>query len=79
VKFPKQGDFVILSFDPQAGHEQQGRRPALVISKESFNKATGMAMVCPITNTNRGNPFHVPVPPSSTLPTPVYEICLPRF
>ncbi len=67
MKFPKQGDFVILSFDLQAGHEQQGRRPALVISKESFNKATGMAMVCPITNTNRGNPFHVPVPPSSTL------------
>lgn len=58
---PKQGDLVTLDFDPQAGHEQKGRRPALVISKDAFNKATGLAICCPITNTNRGIPFHVPI------------------
>ena len=59
--FPKQGDLVALDFDPQAGHEQKGRRPALVVSKDAFNKATGMAICCPITNTNRAIPFHVPI------------------
>ena len=58
---PKQGDFVWLTFDPQSGHEQKGRRPALVISKHLFNRGTGMAIVCPVTNTNRNSPFHVPV------------------
>jgi mRNA interferase MazF len=61
-KAPAQGDLVVLSFDPRAGHEQKGRRPALVISNHPFNKATGLAIVCPITNTDRGMPFHVPVP-----------------
>ena len=61
---PSQGDLVILSFDPQAGHEQKGRRPGLVVSKNEFN-ACGLAMVCPITNTDRKFPFHVPVPPDS--------------
>jgi mRNA interferase MazF len=56
---PKQGDLVALDFDPQAGHEQKGRRPALVVSKEAFNKGTGMAICCPITNTDRRMPFHV--------------------
>ena len=64
---PKQGDFVILSFDPQSGHEQRGRRPALVVSNTLFNKHTGLAMVCPITNTNRSFPFHVAVPSESSL------------
>jgi mRNA interferase MazF len=64
---PAKGDFVILSFDPQSGHEQQGRRPAMVISNQLFNKATGLAIVCPITHTNRGIPFHVSVPPQSSL------------
>jgi mRNA interferase MazF len=64
---PKQGDYIVVSFDPQAGHEQKGRRPALVISNTLFNKHTGMAMVCPITNTFRNFPFHVPVPNESTL------------
>ena len=50
-----------LDFDPQAGHEQKGRRPALVVSKEAFNKGTGMAICCPITNTDRRMPFHVPI------------------
>lgn len=64
---PKQGDFVVATFDPQTGHEQQGRRPALVISKQAFNQATGMAMICPITNTNRHVPFHVAVPDDTDL------------
>ena len=59
---PHQGDLVVLSFDPRAGHEQRGRRPALVISNHQFNSATGMSIVCPITNTDRGVPFHVAVP-----------------
>ena len=64
---PEKGDFITLSFDPQSGHEQKGRRPALVISNFLFNKATGLAIVCPMTNTNRGVPFHLPVPNSSSL------------
>lgn len=58
---PQQGDFVILSFSPQSGHEQQGRRPALVISDKRFNQKMGLAIVCPITNTNRNIPFHISV------------------
>ncbi len=64
---PNQGDFVTLNFDPQAGHEQRGRRPALVVSKTLFNKATGMAICCPITNTDRGIPFHVAITGRSSL------------
>ena len=58
---PKQGDLVALTFDPQSGHEQKGRRPALVVSKDAFNSGTGMALCCPITNTDRSVPFHVPI------------------
>lgn len=64
---PRQGDFVTLSFDPQAGHEQKGRRPALVVSKDLFNQHTRLAIVCPITNTDRGFPFHLAVPRESSL------------
>ena len=64
---PEKGDFITLSFDPQSGHEQKGRRPALVISNSLFNKATGLAIVCPITNTDRNIPFHLPVPGASSL------------
>ncbi len=56
---PEQGDIVWISLDPQAGHEQKGRRPALVVSHREFNEATKMAMLCPITSTNRNFPFHV--------------------
>lgn len=59
---PKQGDFVAVNFDPQSGHEQKGRRPALVVSRTEFNRHTGLAMLCPITNTFRNFPFHVAVP-----------------
>ena len=55
----KQGDIIWLDFDPQAGHEQKGRRPALVISNEAFNTFSSLAIVCPITNTNKAHPFHV--------------------
>ena len=44
---PEKGDFVILTFDPQAGREERGRRPALVVSNTLFNRHTGLAMVCP--------------------------------
>ena len=64
---PEKGDFVILSFDPQVGREQRGRRPALVISSTLFNRHTGLAMVCPMTNTCRGVPFHVEAPADSSL------------
>jgi len=64
---PNQGDFVVMNFDPQAGHEQKGRRPALVFSKTLFNKATGMAICCPITHTGRGIPFHVAIAGRSPL------------
>lgn len=59
---PKKGDIIKLIFDPQSGHEQSGWRPGLVISNYTFNKATGFAVICPITNTDRGYPFHVPIP-----------------
>lgn len=64
---PEKGDFITLSFDPQSGHEQRGRRPAIVINNFIFNKATGLSIVCPITNTNRNIPFHLPVPGASSL------------
>jgi mRNA interferase MazF len=64
---PDKGDFIALSFDPQAGHEQKGRRPALIISNHLFNQATGLAIACPITNTDRKIPFHLSVSGSSSL------------
>ena len=67
IYVPKKGDLIALTFDPQSGHEQKGRRPALVISNYLFNEHTGLAIVCPITNTNRQIPFHLAVPSSSKL------------
>ena len=64
---PKKGDFITLSFDPQTGHEQKGRRPALVVSNDLFNGNTGLAIVCPLTTTDRGYPFHLAVPNSTSL------------
>jgi mRNA interferase MazF len=58
---PKKGDFIAVSFDPQSGHEQKGRRPALVVSNTLFNDQTGLVIVCPLTTTDRGYPFHVAV------------------
>ena len=59
---PRKGDFIALTFDPQSGHEQRGRRPALVVSNDLFNRHTGLCMACPITRTRRDYPFHVPIP-----------------
>ena len=55
----KQGDIIWLDFDPQTGYEQKGRRPAIVVSNESFNNFSKMAIVCPITNKNKDHPFHI--------------------
>lgn len=59
VKIFQQGDIVYLDFNPQSGHEQAGRRPALVVSNDLFNRVSSLTMVCPITHTDRGHPFHV--------------------
>jgi mRNA interferase MazF len=59
---PEAGDLVWLTFDPQAGREQAGRRPALVLSPKIYNAKSGLALVCPITNQARGYPFEVVVP-----------------
>jgi mRNA interferase MazF len=59
---PDRGDIVWLQFDPQAGHEQAGRRPAFVISPRSYNKKVGLALFCPITSRIKGYPFEVPLP-----------------
>ena len=59
---PNRGDIVWLTFDPQAGHEQGGRRPALIISPESYNGKVGLALLCPITGKAKGYPFEVELP-----------------
>lgn len=56
---PSRGDVVWLSFSPQAGHEQAGRRPALVISPAPYNGKVGLALLCPITSQVKGYPFEV--------------------
>lgn len=58
---PNVGDIVIVDFVPQAGHEQAGKRPALVLSSFQFNKVTGFAWLCPITNQEKGYPFEVKI------------------
>ena len=64
---PQAGDFVRLTFDPQSGHEQKGRHPALVVSNTLFNVRTQLAMVCLINNTFRNVPFHVKIPSDASL------------
>ena len=59
---PERGDIVWLQFDPQAGHEQAGKRPALVISPSSYNGRVGLALLCPITSQEKGYPFEVVLP-----------------
>ncbi len=61
---PRRGDLVWLSFSPQAGHEQAGRRPALVLSPSAYNSKVGLALVCPVTSQVKGYPFEVPIPAS---------------
>ena len=59
---PQRGDIVWLSFPPQAGHEQMGRRPALVLSPAAYNGKVGLALFCPITSQVKGYPFEVAIP-----------------
>ena len=59
---PARGDLVWLQFNPQAGHEQAGRRPALVISPSSYNRRVGLAVCCPVTSHVKGYPFEVLLP-----------------
>jgi len=55
----EQGDIIAIDFDPQTGHEQKGRRPALVVSNNAYNQFTKAAMVCPITHTNKNIPVQI--------------------
>ena len=64
---PDTGDIVWLTFTPQAGHEQAGRRPALVLSPRSYNEKTSLALFCPITSRVKGYPFEVSLPAASTI------------
>lgn len=59
---PDRGDVVWVSFNPQTGHEQAGRRPALVLSSAAYNGKVGLAMLCPVTNQIKGYPFEVIIP-----------------
>ncbi|MFM9047834.1 MAG: endoribonuclease MazF [Cyanobium sp.] len=59
---PDRGDLVWLEFTPQAGSEQRGRRPALVLSPKSYNGKVGLALVCPLTSKIKGYPFEVKLP-----------------
>ena len=58
---PERGDIVWLNFSPQTGHEQQGNRPAIVISPQAYNKKTGLSLFCPITTKQKGYPFEVKI------------------
>lgn len=62
METPDRGDLVYINFNPQAGHEQAGHRPAIVLSPKAFNALTGIASVAPITNTARGWGYEVPLP-----------------
>ena len=59
---PGRGDLVWLSVDPPSGHEQHGRRPALVLSPVAYNRRVGLALVCPVTSRSKGYPFEVALP-----------------
>ncbi|HVS27127.1 MAG TPA: endoribonuclease MazF [Burkholderiales bacterium] len=59
---PDRGDLMWLDFNPQAGHEQAGRRPALVVSPLAYNARTGLALCCPVTSHIKGYPFEILVP-----------------
>jgi mRNA interferase MazF len=65
VRVPDKGDIVMMDFDPQAGHEQMKRRPALVLSPAAFNDAFGLAFVAPVTTKPKGHAFEVPLPADS--------------
>lgn len=62
MSVPEHGDLVYVNFNPQAGHEQAGKRPGIVLSPKEFNQITGFASICPITNTVRGWGYEVELP-----------------
>ncbi|OGU55054.1 MAG: mRNA-degrading endonuclease [Ignavibacteria bacterium RBG_13_36_8] len=59
---PQRGDLVWLNFNPQAGYEQSGKRPAVVLSPIDYNKKVGLIICCPITSQSKGYPFEVEIP-----------------
>lgn len=62
VYIPERGDLVWVTFDPQAGHEQAGHRPAIVLSPKAYNGKVGLALMCPVTSQVKGYPFEVAIP-----------------
>ena len=64
---PRRGDVIRLDFDPQKGHEQAGRRPALVLSPTDYNRTVGLAVVCPITNEKKGYPWEAEIPDNNSV------------
>ena len=58
---PERGDVVWINFDPQSGHEQKGKRPAIVISPKEYNKKVGLGLFCPITSKVKNYPFEVSI------------------
>jgi mRNA interferase MazF len=62
---PRRGELIWLDFNPQAGHEQAGHRPALVLSGQRYNRLTGMAICCPITTKPKNYPFEVLLDPAA--------------
>lgn len=64
---PARGDAIWITFNPQVGHEQSGRRPAIVLSPSSYNSKVGLAILCPITSQVKGYPFEVEIPSGSKL------------
>ena len=66
-RVPDRGDLVWLNFNPQAGHEQAGHRPALVLSPREYNEQSSVALFAPITSTVKGYPFEVELPPGGRI------------
>lgn len=67
VYVPDAGDLVWLTFDPQTGHEQRGRRPALILSPRAYNSKARLVIACRITSQAKGYPFEVPLPPGGKI------------
>jgi len=65
--FPDRGDAVWLNFSHKVGHEQSGRRPAVVVSPKSYNKKVGLSLFCPITSQIKGYPFEVGIPADTSI------------
>lgn len=64
---PEAGDLIWLTFDPRAGHEQRGRRPALILSPRAYNAKARLAIACPISSRVKGYPFEVLLPPGGRI------------